>query len=111
MQRTIIGNLAFEPELDTVGEQQIPRAKLVILENTGVQTKDGWRQDEDPTRHTVFAWRELAQRAAELPKGTPVIVIGREYTRGWDDEASGERRRMRLVDAEHLGVNLRWARD
>lgn len=105
---TITGRLATEPDTKRVGSHnEHLRTELIILENTGRMTRDGWQADSEPTRHVVYAWRELGERAASLNTGDAVIIVGREYTTSWTDRETGEKRRRRVVDADDIGPSLR----
>lgn len=54
---------------------------------------------------SVSCWRRLAENAASLVKGDPVIVTGRLRTREWTTD-QGERRSVTELDAHALGPDL-----
>ena len=108
MTTTITGRLARDPETKQVGTtDEHTRVELIVLENTGRMTRDGWKEDEEPTRHVVHAWRYLGTRAASLRTGDAVVVVGRDHTQAWIDRDTNEKRRRRVIEAEHIGVDLR----
>lgn len=110
MQRVITGRLATDPESERVGAaRNHPRTTLVVLENTGRRNREGtWVEDPEPTRHTIKAWGDLGLQAAELRRGDAVIVVGSERTEAWTDRVTDERRRRRVIEAEHIGPDMRW---
>lgn len=110
MQRVITGRLATDPETDRVGAaRNHPRTTLIVFENTGRRNREGaWVEDPEPTRHTIKAWGDLGLQAAELRRGDAVIVVGHERTEAWTDRESDERRRRRVIEADHIGPDMRW---
>jgi single-strand DNA-binding protein len=76
-------------------------ASVTVAENTG-------KEDQKKTHfHDVTLWGELAENAAQLDKGTSVIVVGRleqeEYT-----DREGRTRRAWKVTADAFGPDLRF---
>lgn len=108
INRIIIGNLTADPELVQAGQK--PIAKLRIAENSGERRDGKWEPRDDATFHNIEADFELARNAASsLRKGDAVIVIGEEYTEGWDDKDTGERRTRRIVKADRIGADIHRA--
>ncbi|HEX2298265.1 MAG TPA: single-stranded DNA-binding protein [Pseudonocardiaceae bacterium] len=54
---------------------------------------------------SVSCWRRLAENAASLVKGDPVIVIGKLRTREWITD-QGERRSVVEMEASAVGPDL-----
>jgi single-strand DNA-binding protein len=54
---------------------------------------------------SVSCWRRLAENAASLVKGDPVIVRGKLRTREWTTE-QGERRSVVELEADSIGPDL-----
>ncbi|WP_166789975.1 single-stranded DNA-binding protein [Cryobacterium sp. TMT1-2-2] len=105
-KRTIIGNLALDPEVVTAGSIQI--TKLRVIENTGEYRGGKWLAHAAATTHFVEAKFELGQNvAATLHKGDRVIVVGREHTDSWGDDQS--RQYGRVIDAANVGPDLNRA--
>lgn len=101
--RTIIGNLATDPEVVQAGTIQI--TKLRVIENTGEYRQGKWQTHPDATTHFVEAKFELGENvAATLHKGDPVIVVGHEHTSSWGDE--GQKQYGRVLEADNIGVDL-----
>ena len=104
--RTIIGNLALDPEVVTAGSIQI--TKLRVIENTGEYRGGKWLAHDAATTHFVEAKFELGQNVAvTLHKGDPVIVVGREHTDSWGDDQA--RQYGRVIDADNIGPDLNRA--
>lgn len=101
--RTIIGNLAADPEVVQAGNVQI--TKIRVIENTGEYRRGGYIAHETPTTHFVSARFELGDSvAASLHKGDAVIVVGREHTESWGPE--GDRQYGRVIEADRIGADL-----
>ncbi|RFA11786.1 hypothetical protein B7R22_17805 [Subtercola boreus] len=101
--RTIIGNLAVDPEVVQAGRVKI--TKLRVIEDTGEYRGGKYLLHPDATTHFVEAKFELGENtAATLRKGDAVIVVGREHTASWGPE--GTKSYGRVVEADHIGVDL-----
>ena len=101
--RTVIGNLATDPEIVQAGRVQI--AKLRVIEDTGEYRGGKYAPHPDATTHFVEAKFELGENAAAtLHKGDAVIVVGREHTASWGPE--GTKNYGRVLEADHIGVDL-----
>ncbi len=73
-QVTLVGRLARDPDLRTVGEG-VPRAWFVLAVPRGSAGADG---DREADFISIVAWRQLASTVAEhLTKGRLVGVAGR----------------------------------
>lgn len=95
------GNLTAAPELRYTQSGK-PVASVNVAENTG-------RDDQKRTHfHDVTLWGELAEHAAQLDKGTSVIVLGRLEQEEFTDR-EGKTRRAWKVTADSFGPDLRFA--
>ena len=79
-----------------------PVASVTVAENVG---KDDTKRTN---YHRVTLWGELGEHAAQLDKGTSVIVIGRLEEREYTDR-EGQTRRTWEVIADAFGPDLRYA--
>lgn len=101
--RTVIGNLAADPEVVQAGSIAI--TKFRVIENTGEYRQGKWHAHPDATTHFVEARFELGENAAAtLHKGDAVIVVGRERTSSWGEEDN--KRYGRVINAENIGPDL-----
>lgn len=104
--RTVVGNLAADPDVVQAGSIQI--TKFRVVENTGDYRGGKFVEHEVPTTHYVEAKFELGQNvASSLHKGDAVVVVGREHTSSW--QRNGETHYGRVIEADHVAANLSWA--
>lgn len=104
--RTVIGNLALDPEVVQAGTIRI--TKLRVIENTGEYRAGKWVGHEAATTHFVEAKFELGENvAATLHKGDPVIVVGREHSESWLHDDT--RQYGRVILADNIGPDLNRA--
>jgi single-strand DNA-binding protein len=68
------------------------------------KTSESW-VDGESLYLSVNCWRRLAENAASLVKGDPVIVSGKLRTREWTTE-QGERRSVVELEANAVGPDL-----
>jgi single-strand DNA-binding protein len=68
------------------------------------KTSESW-VDGESLYLSVNCWRRLAENAASLVKGDPVIVSGKLRTREWTTE-QGERRSAVELEANAVGPDL-----
>lgn len=74
---------------------------VTVAENVG-------KDDQKKTFfHRVTLWAELAEHAAQLEKGTSVIVVGRLEQREYETK-DGEKRTVWEVTADAFGPDLRF---
>jgi single-strand DNA-binding protein len=97
-QALLMGNLTRDVELRYT-PQGTPVARMGLAVNERTRGQGG------PEERTHFlevqAWRDLAEWAAELRKGEPVLVIGRLVNDSWTS-STGERRYITRVEATRL---------
>lgn len=100
-RKNIVGNLATDIELK-FGQTGKAWAQFAVISNEGKDDK----ATKTVTRCKLFG--DAAENAAEsLPKGTRVIIAGREVTEEWD--SNGEKRSANVTIVDALGPDLRFA--
>jgi single-strand DNA-binding protein len=69
---------------------------------------DGWK-DGESSYFRVSVWRDQAEHVSRsLHKGARCVVVGRLRSRSWETP-EGQRRSAVEVDAEEVGMSLRFA--
>lgn len=82
----IVGNLGGDPELKTVGQQQV--CQFSVATNESWNDKNGNKQEHTEWT-TVVVWGKLAEICGKyLKKGRQVFVSGRKRTRSWEKEGT-----------------------
>jgi len=85
----LVGNLGQDPELRST-------ASGISVANGSMATTKKFKKDgqwqENTTWHSLVAWREVAEKFAQLSKGARVFVCGELTLREWDDRQSGAKR-------------------
>jgi single-strand DNA-binding protein len=106
-QVTLTGNLTDDPELRfTPNGVAVANFRLAVDQR--VWDTDGWK-DGEPSYFRVNVWRDQAEYASRsLRKGTRAVVVGRLKSRSWETP-EGQRRSAVEVDAEEVGMSLRFA--
>lgn len=103
---TVVGTLVKSGETRRVGEDQALVLNLRVASNERRFDKLSQRWiDGDSLYLPVNCWRQLAENAASLVKGDPVIVSGKLRTREWTTE-HGERRSVTELEASAIGPDL-----
>ena len=103
---TVVGTLVSDMHPRRVG----PDAALVLNfrvacnERRFDKASESW-VDGESLYLSVSCWRRLAENAASLVKGDPVIVRGKLRTREWTTE-QGERRSVVELEANSIGPDL-----
>lgn len=104
----VTGNLAADPELRYT-PSGTPVVEFVVLENRRRKNDADQWEDAEPNRFRVAAWRALAENIAEsVTSGDRVIVEGTIKTDRWHDRESGEARTAQFIEADEIGVSLRF---
>ena len=105
---TLLGNLTKDAEIRTTPNGfQVATLSLAITESW----KDDQQQWQERTHFVdVTLWRELAEAAMGLTKGTPVLVTGRVTTDSWTDK-EGNKRNTVKVEADRLETLTRPNRE
>ena len=100
-QISIVGNMTAPAEL-----RFTQSGKAVANVTVAVNRKRG--ETEETDFHRVTLWEQMAEHAAQLEKGTRVLVIGRLTQREYETNA-GEKRTAWDVTADAFGPDLRFA--
>ena len=103
---TVVGTLVTDMRPRRVG----PDGSLVLNfrvasnERRFDKVSESWVNGES-LYLSVSCWRRLAENAASMVKGDPVIVIGKLRTREWTTD-QGERRSVVEMEASAIGPDL-----
>ena len=106
-QVTLTGNLTDDPELRfTPNGVAVANFRLAVDQR--VWDTDGWK-DGESSYFRVSVWRDQAEHVSRsLHKGARCVVVGRLKSRSWETP-EGQRRSAVEVDAEEVGMSLRFA--
>jgi len=106
-QVTLSGNLTDDPELRfTPNGVAVANFRLAVDQR--VWDVDGWK-DGESSYFRVSVWRDQAEHVSRsLHRGARCVVVGRLKSRSWETP-EGQRRAAVEVDAEEVGVSLRFA--
>ena len=106
-QVSLTGNLTDDPELRfTPNGVAVANFRLAVDQR--VWDGDGWK-DGESSYFRVSVWRDQAEYVSRsLHKGARCVVVGRLRSRSWETP-EGQRRSAVEVDAEEVGMSLRFA--
>ena len=106
-QVTLTGNLTDDPELRfTPNGVAVANFRLAVDQR--VWDTDGWK-DGESSYFRVNVWRDQAEHVSRsLHKGARCVVVGRLKSRSWETP-EGQRRSAVEVDAEEVGMSMRFA--
>lgn len=109
-QITITGNVVYDPSTKGEGEKKSVNFRVASNRRYRDASTGEW-VDGGSTFIEVRCWRNLAENVLQtIGRGVPVIVTGR--LRSWESTIergdSSERRTHYEIDAESVGVDLRW---
>ena len=106
-QVTLSGNLTDDPELRfTPNGVAVANFRLAVDQR--VWDADGWK-DGESSFFRVSVWRDQAEYVSRsLRRGARCVVVGRLKSRSWETP-EGQRRSAVEVDAEEVGMSLRFA--
>ena len=106
-QVTLSGNLTDDPELRfTPNGVAVANFRLAVDQR--VWDTGGWK-DGESSYFRVSVWRDQAEHVSRsLHKGARCVVVGRLRSRSWETP-EGQRRSAVEVDAEEVGMSLRFA--
>ena len=94
-RQDVIGNLAGDAELRTVGEKGTPKLSFRVIANTG------YGDYEHTEGFNVILWGKRAEGLApHLTKGKKVFVTGETRTHSWDGEDGQKKYRTELVASD-----------
>jgi single-strand DNA-binding protein len=103
---TVVGTLVSDMRPRRVGPDGtlVLNFRVACTERRFDKASDSW-MDGDSLYLSVNCWRRLAENAASLVKGDPVIVSGKLRTREWTTD-QGERRSVVELEANAVGPDL-----
>ncbi len=108
---TIIGHLGGDPDIRTL-ENGTPVGRFSVATNESYKDKEGNWQKTPTEWHNVILWRDLAERAKILKKGSTVYVEGKISYRKYTDKEGVEKNltdivanTFRLLDKREGGSN------
>lgn len=103
---TVVGTLVGDTRLRRVAPdgRLVLNFRIVSNERRYDKASESW-VNGDSLFLNVSCWRTLAENAASLVKGDPVIVSGRLRTREWTTD-EGVRRSVVEMEASALGPDL-----
>lgn len=92
---TLVGHLGGDPEIRTL-ENGTPVGRFSVATNENYKDKDGnWQSQTE--WHNVVVWRDLAERAKILKKGSTVYVEGKISYRKYTDKDGVEKNLTDIV--------------
>jgi single-strand DNA-binding protein len=106
---TVVGNATGEPQLKFTSTGTAV-ASFTVASTARLYDKQAgaWR-DGDTLFIRVNAWRAMAENASDsLRKGVRVVVTGRLRQTSWTGDDGAQRTGLE-IDADDIGVSLRWA--
>ena len=93
----LLGRCGQDPEIRTVGQNNVAKASFSICTGGKYKTHDG-REMDDSTWHNIVAWRGNADVVERfVKKGTQVYIEGRLRTRSWDDQTGNKRYTTEII--------------
>ncbi|MGH3787234.1 MAG: single-stranded DNA-binding protein [Pseudonocardiaceae bacterium] len=103
---TVVGTLVSDMRPRRVGPDGtlVLNFRVACNERRFDKASESW-VDGESLYLSVSCWRRLAENAASLVKGDPVIVRGKLRTREWTTE-QGERRSVVELEASAVGPDL-----
>ena len=103
---TVVGTLVSDMRPRRVGPDGtlVLNFRVACNERRFDKVSESW-MDGESLYLSVSCWRRLAENAASLVKGDPVIVRGKLRTREWTTD-QGERRSVVELEANAIGPDL-----
>ena len=93
----LLGRCGQDPEIRSVGQNNVNRATFSLCTGSKYKTHDG-REVDDTAWHNIVAWRGLADLAEKyIRKGSPIFIEGQIRTRSWTDQAGAKQYRTEIV--------------
>lgn len=104
---TMEGRLVANPELQFLPSGAALCKFRVAANDRKRNAQTGQYEDGDPIFLSVTCWRNMAENVAEtVQQGDLVVITGRLKQR--DYEVEGQRRTSYEIDADDIGVSLRF---
>jgi single-strand DNA-binding protein len=103
---TVVGTLVSDMRPRRVGPDGtlVLNFRVACNERRFDKASESW-MDGESLYLSVSCWRRLAENAASLVKGDPLIIRGKLRTREWTTE-QGERRSVVELEANAIGPDL-----
>lgn len=93
----LLGRCGQDPEIRSVGQNNVAKASFSLCTGGRYKTQDG-REMDDTAWHNIVAWRGLADLAQKyIRKGTQVFLIGHLTYRKYTDNNGVERSVTEIV--------------
>lgn len=87
----LLGRCGQDPEIRSVGQNNVNRATFSLCTGSKYKTHDG-REIDDTCWHNIVAWRSLADLAQQyIRKGSQLFIIGHLSYRKYTDNSGIER--------------------
>ena len=97
----LLGRCGQDPEIRSVGQQNVSRATFSLCTGGKYKTHDG-REVDDTAWHNIVAWRALADLAQKyIRKGSQIFVIGHLAYRRYTD-ANGVEKSITEIIADKI---------
>lgn len=104
---TLVGHLGGDPEIRTL-ENGTTVGRFSLATNENYKDKEGnWQSQTE--WHNVVVWRDLAEKAKHLVKGSTVYVEGKISSRKYTDKDGVERSVTDVVSSYFRGLDKREA--
>lgn len=93
----LLGRCGRDPEIRTVGQNNLKVATFSLCTGGKYQTKDG-REMDDSAWHNIVAWRTLADLSeTHIKKGSQIFIVGHLSYRKYSDKNGVERTVTEIV--------------
>lgn len=97
----LLGRCCQDPEIRTVGQNNVNRATFSLCTGEKYKTRDG-REVDDTAWHNIVAWRGLADMARQhIRKGSQLFIIGHLSYRRYTD-SNGVEKYITEIIAERI---------
>lgn len=105
----LVGNCTGDPSLRYLQGSGMPVASFSMAVNYRRQNRQTQAWEDNPSFFEITAWGSLAENVSEtVQKGTRVMVSGRLDQQTWQADDGSNRSKV-VVQADEVGVALRWA--
>lgn len=93
----LLGRCGQDPEIRSVGQNNLSRATFSLCTGGKYRTHDG-REVDDTAWHNIVAWRSLADLAHQyIRKGSQLFIIGHLSYRKYTDSTGIERNITEII--------------
>lgn len=103
-QMTIVGNLTDDPRIRVTDSGTVTSFRVAHTDRRRSPETEQW-EDGKKLFVNVSCWRALAENAGDsLRKGQPVIVVGRYYSREYEQD--GQLKMTYELEATSIGYDM-----